>query len=49
LVRRLELVVLPGDHVTLVTRHVGALADAIRGAIERTLAPSTPRESAHER
>jgi thioesterase domain-containing protein len=49
LVRRLELVVLPGDHVTLVTRHVGALAEAIRGAIERTLAPGTPKETAHER
>ena len=35
---RTELDVLPGDHVTLVTRHVGLLARALRAAIERTLA-----------
>lgn len=48
-VRQLELVVLPGDHVTLVTRHVDTLAQAIRGAIERTLAPTPTQERAHER
>jgi amino acid adenylation domain-containing protein len=48
-VRRLELVVLPGDHVTLVTRHIDTLAQAIHGAIERTLAATPTQESAHER
>jgi thioesterase domain-containing protein len=37
-VMSIELHVLPGDHVTLVTRHVRELAQVIRGAIERALA-----------
>jgi thioesterase domain-containing protein len=32
-----EVHVLPGDHVTLVTGHVGELAQVVRGAIDRAL------------
>jgi thioesterase domain-containing protein len=37
---RIEVHVLPGDHVTLVTRHVGALAQVIRGAMASIGAPA---------
>jgi len=37
-----ELHVLPGDHVTLVTRHVRALAQVVRAAIDRVLERALP-------
>jgi amino acid adenylation domain-containing protein len=38
---RVEVHVLPGDHVKLVTQHTAALAQVIHGAIERTLGGAT--------
>jgi len=38
--RSTELHVLPGDHVTLVTRHVGALASVMRQALDRVQEPA---------
>jgi len=37
-----EIHVLPGDHVTLVTRYVGELAKVTREAIDRVLERATP-------
>jgi thioesterase domain-containing protein len=35
-----EVHVLPGDHVTLVTRHVGEVGEVVRAAIANVLATS---------
>ena len=44
----LEVHDLPGDHVTIITRHVGELANVVRGAMDRALenAAMAPHESA---
>jgi thioesterase domain-containing protein len=37
LTQSLEVHDLPGDHVTLITRHVAELAQVVRGAMDRVM------------